>query len=311
MNNKIILFGASKLGELVYEILKNNNEIVAFCDNDKDKWGKKIKNINIIPPQTLINFGDCKIVISSTYYKEISKQLLQMNVRNFKVFNYGVIDVNENSNVLEEYAQISYSQDGEDMILKEIFSCKSEGFYVDIGAHHPKRFSNTYNFYKNGWRGINIDPLVGVKGIFDELRPRDINLEIGISDNIGQLNYYMYDEPAFNTFSKEACERAKSKFDIEPFQVKKIEVDRLENILNKHAANMQIDLMNIDVEGYELNVLKSNDWEKWVPKVILVEIKDNNFENIKNNSIHRYLIERYYELLAKTNLTGIYKNKNY
>ena len=55
------------------------------------------------------------------------------------------------------YAIKCYSQEGEDMILRRIFEEKN-GFYVDVGAHHPRRFSNTYYFYKQGWTGISIEP---------------------------------------------------------------------------------------------------------------------------------------------------------
>jgi hypothetical protein len=61
-----------------------------------------------------------------------------------------------------------YSQEGEDLIASRLFPNQSTGFYVDIGAHHPTRFSNTYLLYTKGWRGINIDPLPGSKELFDK-----------------------------------------------------------------------------------------------------------------------------------------------
>ena len=76
----------------------------------------------------------------------------------------------------------SFAQEGEDMILKRIFEGVRSGFYIDIGAFHPSKFSNTYYFYLRGWSGINIDPQPGVKSLFDKMRPRDINLELAISD---------------------------------------------------------------------------------------------------------------------------------
>ena len=94
----------------------------------------------------------------------------------------------------------SYSQEGEDMVLSRIFSDKSKGFYVDVGAHHPMRFSNTYSFYKRGWQGINIEPNPDSISMFKRYRPRDINLNCGIAWNKGNLEYYMFDEPALNTF---------------------------------------------------------------------------------------------------------------
>ena len=76
--------------------------------------------------------------------------------------------------------QASYSQEGEDRILQRLFENQTPGFYVDIGAHHPRRFSNTYIFYKQGWRGINVDATPGSMFLFRVFRKRDINLEIAV-----------------------------------------------------------------------------------------------------------------------------------
>lgn len=75
----------------------------------------------------------------------------------------------------------SYALQGEDLILKEIFHQVKNGFYVDVGAHHPFKFSNTYFFYKRGWRGINIDALPHSMNLFNQFRPRDINVECGVT----------------------------------------------------------------------------------------------------------------------------------
>ncbi len=73
---------------------------------------------------------------------------------------------------------------------------KTTGFYVDVGAHHPLRFSNTYKFYKRGWHGINIDAMPGSMDLFNRLRHRDINLERAVSDSKQILTYYAFNEPA-------------------------------------------------------------------------------------------------------------------
>jgi hypothetical protein len=78
----------------------------------------------------------------------------------------------------DSWQRSSWSQEGEDLILARIFGDKPDGFYVDVGAHHPKRFSNTYYFYRRGWRGINIDAMPGSMLAFNRLRPSDINIEL-------------------------------------------------------------------------------------------------------------------------------------
>ena len=87
--------------------------------------------------------------------------------------------------LLDIHAQKSYSQEGEDMVLERIFAGKKGGFYVDVGAHHPRRFSNTYFFYRKGWKGINIEPNPEAIHAFQSDRKRDTNLQCGISDRPG------------------------------------------------------------------------------------------------------------------------------
>jgi len=106
------------------------------------------------------------------------------------------------ANYLNDKFRNSFSQEGEDMILQRIFSGKNDGFFVDVGAHHPTRFSNTYLFYLKGWRGINIDAAPGSMTAFRKVRPADINIECPVSDKSDIATFYIFNEPALNTFSE-------------------------------------------------------------------------------------------------------------
>src|SRR5262249_37716331 len=98
------------------------------------------------------------------------------------------------------FARTSFSQEGEDLLIDRIFERQDRGTYVDVGAHHPRRFSNTELLHRRGWRGVNIDATPGSMAAFRRLRPRDINLEIGIAATSGDRDFYIFDEPALNTF---------------------------------------------------------------------------------------------------------------
>jgi FkbM family methyltransferase len=213
------------------------------------------------------------------------------------------------SNQITNYQNLSYSQEGEDLILNRYFAGKEKGFFVDIGAHHPKRFSNTYIFYLKGWRGLNIDALPGTKNIFDAYRPEDINLELGISEIEGNLTYYSFNEPALNTFDRTEAEK---KNGLQHYFIEKeikIKTFPISYILNKYLnPNQQIDFLTIDVEGFDLQVLKSNDWEKYKPNIILVEELRTNVEKIMRESeIYKYLISKGYLLHYRTFNTSFYK----
>ena len=77
----------------------------------------------------------------------------------------------------------AYSQQGEDLVVNCLLQWNTTGFYIDIGAHHPFRYSNTHLFYLKGWHGINIDPRPGIAADFSRYRPNDINLEVGVGAN--------------------------------------------------------------------------------------------------------------------------------
>jgi len=208
---------------------------------------------------------------------------------------------------LNNHAGTFYSQEGEDILLSRIFGKQRDGFYVDVGAHHPRRFSNTYHFYKKGWRGINIDAMPGSMEVFQKLRPSDINLEMAVSEKEQILTYYMFNEPALNGFSKAiSTEHQTREYKI----VDKIEVSSLPlyQILNKHLPlDQKIDFLSVDVEGFDLKVLESNDWDKHRPSVILVEIINSSLNSLINESIYKFLVGIGYSLFAKLFHTCIFK----
>jgi len=226
-----------------------------------------------------------------------------------KIVKEKIIEFRNNN--LDGYAIKSYSQEGEDMILKRLFGGQKFGFYVDVGAHHPKRFSNTYYFYKKGWSGINIDAMPGSMIAFDKFRPRDINIEKPISDKKQILTYYAFNEPALNTFSKElAVEYEKENYFIK--FTRDIETTTLEDILDRNLPrNQDIDFLSVDVEGLDLMVLRSNNFEKYKPKIVLIEILGNSFSEIENNKIADYLRQYGYFIFAKTVNTVFFVNNSF
>ena len=199
------------------------------------------------------------------------------------------------------FALKSYSQEGEDMILRRFFENKSSGFYIDVGAHHPKRFSNTYFFYKKGWQGVNIDAMPNSMKLFNRFRPRDTNIEKPVSAKKQILTYYAFNEPALNGFSKEMSDERNGKGSYYVTFTKDIETVTLEDILDENLKFGQlIDFLSIDVEGLDFDVLKSNNFEKYRPKVILIEILGSRFDEIQNDDIYKFLKQLDYEMCAKT-----------
>ena len=199
----------------------------------------------------------------------------------------------------QEFAhhRITFSQEGEDGVLRRLFENKQSGFYVDVGAHHPQRFSNTFLFYLRGWNGINIDPQPGVKALFDTIRNRDINLEAGVSNTCSELMFYSFSEAALNTFDPDVAKTRNSTL----LSQDKIMMSRLDHILASHLPEGQaIDFISVDVEGLDLQVLMSNDWSKYRPSYVLAEsLGLSNVYDAINSDLHHFMQSVDYSLFGK------------
>lgn len=210
-----------------------------------------------------------------------------------------------------EHATLSFSQEGEDLILRRIFWGKTSGFYVDVGAHHPFRYSNTHHFYRNGWTGINIDPNKELMKEFYQNRPRDINVCAGVSNEKGQLNYYEFTWPEVNGFNARPMLPDEDMEKCKLLNESIVDVLPLSDILDEHLPkNVGIDFMSIDVEGFDLKVLESNDWSKYRPRVLLVEDLDFSMSNAKESAVCSFLLKRNYSPISKAKNTLFFVDNN-
>lgn len=207
------------------------------------------------------------------------------------------------------YANLdSFSQEGEDLLLREQFASQATGFFVDVGAHHPYRFSNTAYFYFRGWNGINIDPTPGSMQLFTRERPRDINLEIGIDESEMERDLFVFDEPALNTYDEKRAQSLQKNTRYQLKSVHQTKLRPLRAVLAEHlAAEQPIDFLSIDVEGLELTVLRSNDWGKFRPKIVLLEVLDLDFRDLSGNAAVCFMKEQGYTILFKSMRSAAFK----
>jgi FkbM family methyltransferase len=202
-------------------------------------------------------------------------------------------------------------QEGENIILERIFAKKTKGFYVDVGAHHPVRFSNTLNLYQKGWSGINIEPNQETIKAFKKMRPRDINLSIAISSMKNACNYYKFKEPALNTTDINIV-KMRERQGYKCIEKIIVPTQTLNQVLSKHCEKTSvIDILKIDVEGKELDVLKSNNWGKFIPKVIICELINVDIGNLNKNHVYKFLKSKNYLLYCKLLQNGIFFHKSF
>lgn len=163
----------------------------------------------------------------------------------------------------------SYSQAEEDRLLDRLLEGQRTGFYVDIGAHHPVRLSNTKRFYDRGWCGINVEPSPAAQAQFVRQRPRDINLCCGAGGQAAVLDYYDMQDAKLSSFDPEQAARAQ-RMGARLKQVHRIPVRTLADIFAEYVRQ-PVDFLSIDIEGLEEEVLRGNDWERWRPRFICIE----------------------------------------
>ncbi|MBC2664427.1 FkbM family methyltransferase [Novosphingobium flavum] len=202
----------------------------------------------------------------------------------------------------------TYSQEGEDRVLARLFDTQETGFYVDVGAFHPFLYSNTQIFYETGWRGLNIDATPGSMTLFRRFRPHDTNVEIGIGASPATIKFFIFNVGALNTFD-EALAKARA---VEPFRIEKVvevPVLPLSDVLARHLpAGTAIDFLTVDVEGRDLEVLRSNDWERFRPRYVLAELFGSKVEDGRDDELTVYLRELGYVPVAKTVNTWFFED---
>ena len=193
-----------------------------------------------------------------------------------------------------------YAEFGEDIMINRIFTNINNGTYVDIGAYHPIKGSLTYNLYKKGWSGVNIDLSATSIDLFNIVRTRDVNINCAISNFSGETFYYE-NSPINQQNSLISTDKSQKKIKIRSY--------KLDEILTLNNIN-KIDFINIDTEGNELDILKSINFNRINP--FLFSIEENSFflENDSKKAKISFMKEKNYELINIIGVTMFFVKKD-
>jgi FkbM family methyltransferase len=207
----------------------------------------------------------------------------------------------------------SYSQCAEDLIVEFIFKSrpiKSNGFYVDVGAHHPRRGSNTYALYKKGWRGILVD-MEPDKVIAARLaRPFDTCVQAAVSD--GERDVGVFSPGPFSTKTTIDPKSAMGDRFTNFVKTASVRTKTLTDILDDNSCPCDFDFLNVDCEGHDLEVLRGLNLEKYCPKVICVEIWEasEGIEALTSSETHVHLSKSGYVLFSWAVLSAVYVKRD-
>ncbi|MCR9257621.1 MAG: FkbM family methyltransferase [Alphaproteobacteria bacterium] len=191
----------------------------------------------------------------------------------------------------------TYGQAAEDHLLQDLFAEKDRGFYVDVGAFHPRKYSNTYLLHKKGWRGINIDTSPAKIALFDFDRPRDINICTAVGAESGEGTLYSFEDgrSALDTMDRDTALEWAHVFN-KTFTELPMPIRPLSDVLAAHGVT-EIDLLNIDVEGYESQVLAGLDFDRHKPARIVCE-HHGTIEEILASDVYTTLKNHGYRLVS-------------
>ena len=225
-----------------------------------------------------------------------NKFLLSKKFNLFKLFYFIALKIKSLSKIKK-----SYSGNYVDLVIEGFFKNKKKGIYIDVGCRHPFISNNTYKLFKKGWEGINIDLDYTFIDSFKFHRPKDCNIQVAVSNKIGnQKMYFHHERSSINTLEETRGNRAS--------EIRNIETKTLNNIIeNSKFSNQLIDFVSIDVEGFELNVLKGFDFKKYKPKILTIEYIDptmkkeefyhQNIDNILNSEVYKFMKDNDYHFV--------------
>ena len=203
--------------------------------------------------------------------------------------------------------RLRFAQYGEDTIIRKFFK-KQEGLYIDIGAHHPFRQSNTAYLWLQGWRGINVDANLESIKVFRKIRPNDINVHSAIvSENFAQSNSVVnfYSSKAFDLGATVSPELALER---EAIVEKQVPCTSLSKIIEKYALSddRKIDFLNIDIEGLDEDAIEGISRWKKMPTMIAIETYVEAISDVMCTRTFKILTDAGYDYKYQIGLTSIY-----
>jgi FkbM family methyltransferase len=207
------------------------------------------------------------------------------------------------------FARLNFSQFGEDAVLRPFIDQRRDGFYVDVGCHHPFRYSNTalLSYFYN-WSGINIDPDERAINALKAARPSDTCLNLAVGGTPGQASITLFEDGAVNSLDPMMNERHKARFEMREERI--VEVRTLAQILDEYLPrDRAIDLLDVDAEGLDQQILESNNWNKYRPEFIIVECHGFNLNEPQANPTFSFLRQRDYSLVSHCFNTSIFRRR--
>lgn len=211
-------------------------------------------------------------------------------------------------------AKHSYAQAGEDLIVDFVARAMQieNVSYLDVGAHHPTHFSNTYLFYKRGYQGVLVEPDPELAASIRHVRPRDTCIEAGVGlHSVVNAQFFVMSTRTLNTFSEEEAKRYEAMGTQRIEKILPVPMVTLDEVLADQFQGREPTLVSIDVEGLDFDVLSTLDLEKHRPPIICVETLQysETREEIKDTRIAQLMSDNDYFAYGDTYINTIFVDR--
>jgi FkbM family methyltransferase len=198
---------------------------------------------------------------------------------------------------------ISYAQNLEDVMLYRALKTIEGGYYIDVGAQHPENDSITKAFYDRGWHGINIEPNADYFHLLQQERPRDLNLNLAISNHKGSVPYYQVPQTGMSTIRKHyANQYVEAGYET---QFSRIPCTTLDEVCSQYEVGT-VHFLSIDVEGAEKAVLQGFSFQKVRPWIVVIEANEPLSTKDISHNWERLIVTRGYTYVYYDGLNRYY-----
>lgn len=225
------------------------------------------------------------------------------------------------TNIFFPHVRRSYSQSGEDIIISDLFGrlgIQHPG-YLDIGANEPVALNNTYRLYRRGCKGVCVEPNPDLYKKLSAKRKRDVCIHAGVAfDERREADFYLFSGKAhgLSTFSKQEAEFWEHTGNVEvgkfkPSAVIKTPLVNINDLMQKYFSPHP-NLVSMDVEGLDLQIAETIDFNKFKPEVFCIEtlwFAENNKET-KNYTLIEFFKSKGYFIYADTYINSIFCRKD-
>lgn len=169
----------------------------------------------------------------------------------------------------------TFSQHGEDRYIADYFESRGKGFYLDIGASHPFRISNTYSLYRAGWRGVTVEPIPRLAKLHRRWRGRDELLAVAVGTTNGTVDFFEMTPSVLSTLDHAVAERYITEGKAVLYRRYPIKVMAVNEVFEYATAIAPIDFVSIDIEGLDVSVVAAVDFDRFRPELICIEVNDS------------------------------------